>query len=73
LSQTTSESVIAVHNDGVHESLSTIREKTIQGRSSLPRSTDAIIDVFMSDLQPPPLAIIAQLTKLHLGILARYG
>jgi hypothetical protein len=52
LTQATGESVVAVHHDGIHQTLAAIREKPIQGRSSLPRAADAFIHVFMSDLQP---------------------
>jgi hypothetical protein len=59
LPKASSESVVAIHYDSVHEALPAVREKFVQRRPLLTRAADPLIDVLIRDGESSALAVVA--------------
>src|SRR5439155_314095 len=66
----TRKAVVPVNDDGIHEPLPADRHQLVEGWSSFPSAADSLVHVLYGDLETPALTELAQLSKLHFGILS---
>src|SRR5437899_813677 len=73
LAQTAREAVVAIDHHGIYLALAARSQHRVQLRALFFRARNAHVHVLTSDLPAAPLAISAELSKLHLGILPGVG